>query len=129
MFVNKENVENISFKIGNKIDINNSNLRKAFSGIFGKEGSKTHVGLLAKYGWSIIENSDGSLSIDYGSRKNETVKTENTLAKVTEHEKHKKFLKSLSENAPTQKQQEELAKSFSEHTINTPTIQNTLEDK
>lgn len=114
LFINKENIEKVSFSLANEVDINDKKLRETFPFVFGKEGSKTHIGILAKYGWKIINNPDGSLSIDYGSKvKNKG--TETLLLENPSHNKeHNDFIESLKENNLTLDKQSKFSKDFIE---------------
>lgn len=114
LFINKESVEKVSFSLANGININDKKLRETFPFIFGKEGSKTHIGILAKYGWKIIDNPDGSLSIDYGSKLKNKAK-ETLLLEASSHNKeHNNFVESLKENNLTLDKQAEFSKDFIE---------------
>lgn len=114
LFINKEDIEKVSFLLANEVDINDKKLRETFPFVFGKEGSKTHIGILAKYGWKIINNPDGSLSIDYGSKAKNKGK-ETLLLEASSHNKeHNDFVESLKENNLTLDKQAEFSKDFIE---------------
>lgn len=114
LFINKEDIEKVSFLLANEVNINDKKLRETFPFVFGKEGSKTHIGILAKYGWKIINNPDGSLSIDYGSKAKNKGK-ETLLLEASSHNKeHNDFVESLKENNLTLDKQAEFSKDFIE---------------
>lgn len=104
----KVDLYNIKFQLPqNKIDINDSKLQKAFPLVF----SKRH-GILANYNYNIINNPDGSLSIDYNA-KNSFIQKAAT--------KSTKFQDILQKGAPTQLEQSQF---IQDRTVEQKTEQN-----
>lgn len=102
-------IYNIKFQLGEKkIDINDPDLIKAFPMVFSQRG-----GLLSKYHYGIIQNADGTLSIDYHSDKPfiESKQASNS---------HHNFIKSLNKNTPTLQEQKDFSLSFESREITIP---------
>ena len=100
----KTPIYNVKFQLGEKkIDINDPNLQKVFPGVFSKKR-----GLLAKYNYNIIQNPDGTLSIDYHAKKPfiQRVEPSSNL--------HRTFSDSLSKDAPSLQEQKDFSISFQE---------------
>lgn len=114
LFINKENIEKVSFSLANEVNINDKKLKETFPFVFGKEGSKKHIGILAKYGWKIINNPDGSLSIDYGSKKKNRGEETLLLEAPSHNNEHDNFIQSLKDNNLTLDKQAEFSKDFRE---------------
>ena len=97
-------IYNIKFKLGNKkVDINDPDLQRIFPLVFGKKG------LLTRYNYSIIQNPDGTLSIDYNSK--EKAKEDNYVNKDDSS-----FKKELREASPTLQEQKAFSDNF-QHTF------------
>ena len=94
---------NIRFQLGNTIDINDSRLRELFPLVFSAKN-----GLLSKYNYNIIQNPDGSLSIDYNADKPFIDKQQAVP------EKKNIFRESLQKGTPTLQEQKDFSQDFNE---------------
>ena len=97
---------NISFELGDtKIDINDPNLIKAFPLVFSKRN-----GLLSKYNYNLIPNSDGTISIDYKADKP-------FIDKYDSSDSKEQFKKSLKTDVPTLEEQKNFSISIQENML------------
>lgn len=97
-------IYNIKFKLGDKkVNINDPDLQRIFPLVYGKKG------LLSKYNYSIIQNPDGTLSIDYNPK---TKPKENILI----NKEDSSFREELREASPTLQEQKAFSNNF-QHTF------------
>jgi len=93
----KKSIYHIQFQRTDKpMDFEDAKLRRLFPAIFSKRR-----GLLAKRDYQIVQNPDGSLSIDYHPKQKEE--------KVAKQEKEKKFRQELQDRTPTLEEQKEFS--------------------